>query len=106
MCKRCTEGMINSLNADVTACHENKLKRRKRNILEYMTKPKTKCVIDFSTCHHDTKEDFQEENDFTYLKKSNRDGLRKTGKAHSLLDKNCMTCCTPLLPAHEGGDIN
>jgi hypothetical protein len=106
MCKICMEGMINSLNTDVTDCHGNKLKRSRRHILEYMTKPKTKCVMDFSTCRHDTKEGFQEESDFTYLKKSYRDGLRKTGKAHSLLDKNCMTCCTPLLPAHEGGDIN
>jgi hypothetical protein len=100
------EGMINSLNTDVTDRHGNKLKRSRRHILEYMTKPKTKCVIDFSTCHHDTKEGFQEESDFTYLKKLYRDGLRKTRKAHSLLNKNGMTCCTPLLPAHEGGDIN
>jgi hypothetical protein len=100
------EGMINSLNTDFTDRHGNKLKRSRRHILENMTKPKLKFVIDFSTCHHDTKEGFQEESDFTYLKKSYRDGLRKTGKAHSLLDKNCMTCCTPLLPAHEGGDIN
>jgi hypothetical protein len=106
MCKICMEGMINSLNTDVTDCHGNKLKRSRRHILEYMTKPKTKCVMDFSTCRHDTKEGFQEESDFTYLKKSYRDGLLKAGKAHSLLDKNCMTCCTPLLPAHEGGDIN
>jgi hypothetical protein len=71
-----------------------------------MTKPKTKFVIDFSMCHHYTKEGFQEESDFTYLKKSDRDGLQKAGKAHSLLDKNCMMCCTPWLPAREGGDIN
>jgi hypothetical protein len=71
-----------------------------------MTKPKMKPVKDFSTCHHDTKEGFQEESDFTYLKKSYRDGLRKSGKAHSLLDKNCMTCFTPLLPVHEGGDVD
>ena len=106
MCKRCMEGLINSLNTDVTDPHGNKLKRSRHHILEYMTKPKTKCVIDFSMCHHDTMEGFQEESDFTYLKKLYRDGLQKTGKAHSLLDKNCMTCCTPLLPAHEGGDIN
>ncbi len=81
------------------------MKRSRHHILENMTKPKTKFVIDFSMCHH-TKEGFQEESDFTYLKKSYRDGLQKSGNAHSLLDKNCMTCCTPLLPAHEGGDIN
>ncbi len=62
--------------------------------------------MDFRTCHHDTKEGFQEESDFTYLKKSYRDGLQKAGKAHLLLDKICMTFFTPLLPAHEGGDIN
>ena len=106
MRKICMEGMINSLNTDVTDCHGNKLKRSRCHILEYMTKPKTKCVMDFSMCRHDTMEGFQEESDFTYLKKSYRDGLQKTGKAHSLLDKNCMMCCTPLLPAHEGGDIN
>jgi hypothetical protein len=43
--------------------------------LEYMTKPKMKSIIDFSTCHHDTKEGFQAKSDFTYLKKSYRDGL-------------------------------
>ena len=71
-----------------------------------MTKLKTKLVRDFSMCHHDTKEGFQEESDFTYLKKSYRDGLQKSGKAQSLLDKNCMTCCTPLLPVHEGGGVD
>jgi len=100
------EGMINSLNTDVTDHHGNKFKRRRCHILENTTKPKTKFVIDFRTCHHDTKEGFQEESDFTYLKKSYKDGLQKTGKDHSLLDKNCMTCCTPLLPVNEGGDIN
>ena len=40
--------------------------------------------MDFSTCHHDAKEGFQEESDFTYLKKLYRDGLQKTGKARSL----------------------
>ncbi len=69
MCKRCMEGMINSLNTDVTDRHGNKLKRRRRHILEYMTKPKKKFVIGFSTCIHDTKEGFQAESDFTYLKK-------------------------------------
>ena len=106
MCKRCMEGMLNSLNNDVTDLHGNLLKRSRRHLLEKMTKPKMKLVIDFSTCHHDTKEGFQEESDFTYLKKSYRDGLRKSGKAHSLLDKNCMTCFTPLLPVHEGGDVD
>ena len=106
MCKRCMEGMLNSLNNDVTDLHGNLLKRSRRHLIEKMTKPKTKCVIDFSTCHHDTKEGFQEESDFTYLKKLYRDGLQKSGKAHSLLDKNCMTCCTPLLPVHEGGDVD
>ena len=41
------------------------LKRNRHHILEYMTKPKTKCVMDFSTCHHGTKEGFQEESHFT-----------------------------------------
>ncbi len=98
--------MINSLNTDDTDRHGSKLKRSRRHILEYMTKPKTMCAMDFSMCHHDTKEGFQAESDFTYLKKSYRDALRKSGNAHSLLDISCMTCCTPLLPALEGGDIN
>ena len=51
------------------------MKRSRRHLIEKMMKPKTKLVIDFSTCHHDTKEGFQEESDFTYLKKSYRDGL-------------------------------
>ena len=106
MCKRCIEGMINSLNTDITDRHGNKLKRSRCHILENMTKSKTKFVIDFRMCHHDTKEGFQEESDVTYLKKSYRDGLQKTGKAHSLLAENCMTCCAPLLPAHKGGDID
>ena len=83
-----------------------KLKRSRRHSIEKMTKLKTPHALDFSTCHHNTKEGFQEESDFTYLKKSYRDGLRKVGKAHSLIDKNCMKCCTPLLPVHEGGDAN
>ena len=69
------QGMINSLNTDVTNCHGNKLKRSRHHILEYMTKPKTKCVIDYSMFHCDTKEGFQEESDFTYPKKLYRDGL-------------------------------
>ena len=100
------EGMKHSLNTDATDCHGNKLKRSRPHILEYMTKPKMKCVIDFSTCHHDIQEEFLEESDFTYLKNLHRDGLQKAGKGHSLLNKNCMTCCTPLFPAHEGGGIN
>ena len=100
------DGMINSLNTDVTDRHGNKLKRSRCHILENVTKPKTKFVIDFIMCHHDTKEGFQEESDFTYLKKSYKDRLQKTGKAHSLLNTNCMMCCTPLLPVHEGSDIN
>ena len=106
MCKMCMEGMLNSLKNDVTDLHGNLLKRSRRHLIEKMTKPKTKLVIDFSTCHHDIKEGFQEESDFTYLKKLYRDGLQKAGKAHSLIDKNCMKCCTPLLPVHEGGDVN
>jgi len=75
MCKRCMEGMLNSLNNDVTDLHGKLLKRSRRHLIEKMTKPKTKLVIDFSTCHHDIKDGFQEESDFTYLKKSYRDGL-------------------------------
>ena len=82
------------------------MKRSKCHIIEYMTKPKTKGVIDFGTYHHDTTEGFQEESDFTYLKKSYRDGLQKSRNASSLLEKNCMACSTPLLPSHEGGDVN
>jgi hypothetical protein len=67
------EGMINSSNTDDTDCHGNKLKRSRLHILEYMTKPKMKCVIGFSMCRHDIKEGFQEESDFTYLKKLYRD---------------------------------
>ena len=106
MCKRCMEGMLNSLNNDVTDLHGNPLKRSRRHLLEKMTKPKTKCGMDFSMCNRDTKEGFREESDFTYLKKSYRDGLQKSGKAHSLLDKNCMTYFTPLLPVHESGDVD
>jgi hypothetical protein len=98
--------MLNSLNTDIHDCHGNKLKRSRRHLIEKMTKSKTKRAINFSMCNHDTKEGFQEESDFTYLKKLYRDGLQKAGKAHSLIDKNCMKCCTPLLPVHEGGDVN
>ena len=90
MCKRCMEGIINSLNTDVTDHHGNNLKRSRCHISENMTKPKTKFVIDFRMCHHDTKAGFQEESDFTYLKKL-YNGLQKNGKARSLLDKNGMT---------------
>ncbi len=75
MCKMCMERTLNSLNTDIHDCHGNKLKRSRRHLIEKMTKPKMKHVIDFSTCHHDTTEGFQEESDFTYLKKSYRDGL-------------------------------
>jgi hypothetical protein len=71
-----------------------------------MTTPKTRCAVDWSKCHHGTKEGFQAESDFTYLKKSFCDGMRKTGKADSLLDKNCMKCNKPLLPIYEGSDGN
>ena len=83
MCNRCMEGMINSLNTDVTDRHGNKLKRSRCHILEYMTQPKMKCVIDFSTCHHDAKEGFQEESDFTYLKKSYRTAKKREGSLSS-----------------------
>ena len=63
MCKRCIDSMIKCLNTDVPDRHGNKLRRSRCHILEYMTKPKTKFVIDFSTCHHDTKEGFQEESE-------------------------------------------
>ena len=49
MCKRCMEGMLNSLNNDVTDLHGNLLKRSRRHLIEKMTKPKMKLVIDFST---------------------------------------------------------
>jgi len=88
MCNRCIEGMLSSLNTNVTDRHGSKLKRSKHHIKEYTTKTKTKSVIDFSICHHDTKEGFQEESDFTYLKKLHSDGVQKTGKAYSLLNKN------------------
>ena len=87
MCKRCMEGMLNCSNNDVTDLHGKLLKRSRRHLIKKMTKTKIKLVIDFRTCHHDTKEGFQEESDFTYLKKLNRDALQKSGKAHSLLDK-------------------
>ena len=80
MCKRCMEGMINSLNTDVDDHHGNKLKRSRCHILEYMTKPKTKCVIDFSMCHHDTKEGFQEDSDFMYLKSRAEIDCEKPGR--------------------------
>ena len=69
------DGMSNSLHNDVTDRHGNKLKRNKHHIIEYMTKPKMKCVIDFSTCHHGTKEGFQEESNTTYMTKLYRAGL-------------------------------
>ena len=30
----------------------------------------------------------------------------KSGRLILFSTKNCMTCCTPLLPAYKGGDIN
>ena len=69
-------------------------------------KAKNEVFNGFRMCHHDTKEGFQDESDFTYLKKLYRDGLQKSGMAHLLLNKNCITCCSSLLPTHEGGDIN
>ena len=101
MCSICMEDMMDSPDADVANRHGNKLKRSRRQIIEFMMKPKTKCAVDWSKCHHDTKEGFQTESVFTYLKKSFHDGMRKTG---NLLDKNCMKCNKPLLPIDEGGD--
>ena len=104
MCSICMEDMMDSPDADLADKHGNKLKRSRRQRSEFMMKPKSKCVVDWSKCHHYTAEGFQAESDFTYLKKSFRDGMRKTGKADSLLDKNCMKCNKPLLPIDEGGD--
>ncbi len=104
MCSICMEDMMDNPDADVADRHRNKLKRNRRQIIEFMTKPKTKCAIDWNKCHYDTKEGFQTESDFTYLKKSFRDGMRKTGKADSLLDKNCMKCKKPLLSIDKGGN--
>ena len=102
MCSICMEDMMDSPDADLADRHGNKLKRSRCQIIEFMTKPKSKCVVDWSKCHHDIAEGFQRESDFTYLKKSFRDGMRKTGKADCLLDK--MKCNKPLLPIDEGGD--
>ena len=104
MCSICMEDMMDNPDVDVTDRHGNKLKRSRRQIIEFTMKPKTKCAVDWSKCHHDTKEGFQTESDFTYLKKSFCDGMRKTGKADSLLDKNCMKCNKPLFSIDEGGD--
>ena len=104
MCSICMEDMMDSPDTDLADRHGNKLKRSRRQIIEFMTKPKSKCVVDWSKCHHDIAEGFQRESDFTYLKKSFRDGMRKTGKADYLLDKNCMKCNKPLLLIDEGGD--
>ena len=98
------EDMIDNSDADIADRHGNKSKRSRCQIIKFMTKPKTKCAVDWSKYHHDTKEGFQTESDFTYLKKSFHDGMRKTGKADSLLDKNCMKCNKPLLSIDEGGD--
>ena len=104
MCSICMEDMMDSPDADVDDRDGNKLKRSRHQIIEFMTKPKSKCVVDWSKCHHDIAEGFQRESDFTYLKKSFRDGMRKTGKADSILYKNCMKCNKPLLPIDEGGN--
>ncbi len=104
MCSICMEDMMDSPDVDVADRHGKKLKRSQCQKIEFMTKPKTKCAVDWSKYHHDTKEGFQTESDFTYLKKSFCDVMRKTGKAESLHDKNCMKCNKPLLPIDEGGD--
>ena len=103
MCSICMEDMMDSPDTDLADRHGNKLKRSRRQIIEFMTKPKSKCVVDWSKCHHDIAEGFQAESDFTYLKKSFSDGMRKTGKADSLLDKNCMKCNKSLLSIVDGG---
>ena len=95
---------MDSPDADVADSHGNKLKRSQCQIIECMMKPKTKCAVDWSKCHHDTKEGFQTESNFMYLKKSFCDGMRKTGKADSLLDKNSRKCNKPLLPIDKGGN--
>ena len=79
---------MDSPDADVADRHGIKLKRSRCQIIKFMTKPKTKCAVDWSKCHHDTKEGFQTESDFMYLKKSFHDGMRKTGKADSFLTRN------------------
>jgi hypothetical protein len=66
------EDMMDSPDTDLADRHGNKLKRSRRQIIEFMTKPKSKCVVDWSKCHHDIAEGFQRESDFTYLKKSYR----------------------------------
>ena len=95
---------MDSPDADVADRHGNKPKRSRRQIIEFMTKPKTKCAVDWSKYHHGTKEGFQAGSNFMYLKKSFCDGMRKTEKADSLLDKICMKCKKTLLPIHEGCD--
>ncbi len=56
-----------------------------------MAKPKIRCdVVDSGKCCQESQDDFQAKSDFTYLKKSVRDGVRKDEMADSLLDKNCM----------------
>jgi hypothetical protein len=95
-----------SLDTDEADKHGNKLRRSRHPIIEYTTKSKTKGhVVDWSKCRYDTHKGFQAERDLTYLKKSFRDGVRKAGKADSLLDNNCMRCSRALLPVHEGGNV-
>jgi hypothetical protein len=62
------EEMMDSPDTDAADRHGNKLKRSRRHLLNFMTKPKTKSTIDWSKCHHGTKEGYQTESDFTYLK--------------------------------------
>jgi hypothetical protein len=71
----------------INCMNDNKLKRIGHHIIEFMTMPKTKCTVDWNKCHHDTKESFQTESDFTYLKKSFRDGMRKSGNLNLFLTR-------------------
>jgi hypothetical protein len=58
-CSCCIEDMKDSPDTDVADKHGNKLKRSRHQIIEYMTKPKTKCHdVDWSKCRHDTHEGF------------------------------------------------
>ena len=60
MCSSCMEDMMDSPDADVADRHGNKLKRSRCHIINFMTKPKTKCAVDWRKCHHDTKEGFRQ----------------------------------------------
>ena len=70
MCSICMEDMMDNPDADVADRHGNKLKRSQCQIIEFMTKPKKKCAVDWSKCHHDIAEGFQTESNFTYPKQS------------------------------------